>query len=264
MAVYLRDDAVLFGKAIASVLENTLQPDQFVVVADGPLSAELEHVLEQVRQQHPGRIDVLRLTTNGGLARALNCGLGRINRPWVVRADADDLNLPHRFERLAQLLACNPQVCLLGSAILEVDNLHQPIATRQVPESNDAIRRFARRRNPFNHMTVAYRKERVLAVGGYPEVYLKEDYALWSRMLASGVIAVNSPEILVWATAGRDMYARRGGWRYARSEFQMQEILVGSGFKGRLSGLLDGVARAAVFLAPAALRKFIYLKILRV
>lgn len=263
MAVYLRDDPRLLEVAIDSVFSNSLQPDQFVLVADGPLSEGLERVLKTLQARHSRQIEMLRLPVNKGLAHALNAGLSHITLPWVMRADADDLNLPHRFATLAAMLTTQPSLELMSSAILEVDAHGNAIAVRTVPESEHEIRRFAKFRCPFNHMAVAYRRDAVLACGGYPDVHLKEDYALWCRMLGKSICAANSAEVLVHATAGREMYRRRGGWRYAKAEWALQGVMVACGLKSRPRAWFDGLVRAAGFLAPAGLRGAIYEIVLR-
>lgn len=264
MAVYHRDDPRILEVAIDSVFMNSLSPNQFILVADGPLSNELESMLVAVQTRYFGRIEMLRLPVNRGLAQALNAGLEHITYQWVVRADADDLNLPHRFATLATMIKDQPSLKLMSSAILEVTADGKAIAARMLPISDGAIRSFSKRRNPFNHMAVAYHRETVLTCGGYPDVYLKEDYALWCRMLASGILVANSPEVLVHATAGRDMYQRRGGWRYAKAEWALQAIMVTCGLKSWPRACLDGLARAVVFLAPASLRGVIYENMLRI
>lgn len=263
MAVYRRDDPVLFDRALASVFANTLRPEAVWVVADGPLTAELEQVLQAWQQRQPGLLQLLRLPDNRGLAHALNAGLQRIDQPWVVRADADDLNLPQRFEALARALQAQPGLDLIGSAILEVTPQGQALGVRAVPLTQPEIRRLAPVRNPFNHMSVAYRRERVLAVGGYPDLHLREDYGLWARMLAAGGCMANTAEVLVHATAGADLYRRRGGWRYARAEWSLQRLLWRCGLKPAWRAWVDGLLRAAVFVLPASWRGWIYRRWLR-
>jgi glycosyltransferase involved in cell wall biosynthesis len=263
MALYIRDDPGLFEMAVNSVFSNALMPTQCLIVADGPLSVGLEQSLQALQTRYGDGIELLRLPINMGLACALNAGLNHLNLSWVVRADSDDLNLPNRFLKLASLLHSQPELELMSSAILEVDKSGTPIAVRQVPETDAEIRQFVKTRNPFNHMAVAYRRETVLACGGYPSVYLKEDYALWCHMLARKVRVANTKEILVHATAGCDMYRRRGGWRYAKAEWVMQRVLVSCGLKGRWKACIDGLLRATVFLAPAFLRAKVYEVLLR-
>lgn len=263
MAVYRRDEPGLFKKALASVFDNTLQPTEVWVVADGPITSELDEVLLHFQEAHPDLLRIVRLEENRGLAHALNAGLDRIRLPWIVRADADDYNLPHRFAALAKLLRTRPELDLMSSAILEVAPTGGKIAIRAVPETEAEIYRFARSRNPFNHMAVAYRRAKVLEVGGYPAIHLKEDYALWCLMLAKKARVGNLPEVLVHATAGLDMYRRRGGWKYARAEWVMQRLLVTCGLKSWWRAGIDGISRAAVFLAPAVVRGMIYTRLLR-
>jgi glycosyltransferase involved in cell wall biosynthesis len=203
------------------------------------------------------------LAENQGLANALNVGLREIQYPWIVRADADDINLPHRFEVLASLVKQSPNLVLVGSAILETDKNYKPLMIRALPESESHIRQFAKRRNPFNHMSVAYLREFILDLGGYPNVFLKEDYALWCQVLMSGHPVANTREVLVHATAGDDLYRRRGGWKYAKSEWDMQATLVRCRLKGRFSALIDGLCRSFIFLVPSSLRAFIYKTFLR-
>lgn len=261
MAVYARDDPGLFERALASVFSNTLAPDQFVLVVDGPVPADLERVIAPLASRPA--CQVLRLATNQGLANALNAGLERVRTAWTVRADADDFNLPQRFATLAQAAATDPSLAVVGSAILEVDPDGSALSIRRPPLSQADILSRLPLRNPFNHMAVAYRTQSVRAVGGYPGVHLMEDYALWCRLARAGARMRNLPEVLVQATTGADMYKRRGGWRYIRSEFAMQRTMVGLGLKAPGSAWMHGLARSLVFALPGWARGILYRRFLR-
>jgi cellulose synthase/poly-beta-1,6-N-acetylglucosamine synthase-like glycosyltransferase len=261
MAVYCKDDPALFQKAVASVFDNDLQPDKLVLVVDGPIQSALDQQVTAVRSKYA--VEVIRLATNKGLATALNVGLAHIQTAWMVRADADDYNLPQRFRRLAELVRSDPELDLAGSAILELERDGNPVAIREMPSKHDEILRFLRRRNPFNHMTIACRRSLVKTCGGYPDIYFREDYALWAKMVIAGARCANLPEVLVHATAGRDMYRRRGGLRYVLSERDIQILLVRLGLKSQMRGLIDGVVRSSVFIAPVFLRRLIYEMVLR-
>jgi glycosyltransferase involved in cell wall biosynthesis len=261
MAVYEKTPADLFARAIASVYENELKPDYMVLVVDGPISARLERQCIVAQRQYGAA--VVRLEANGGLAEALNFGLSHVRTEWVVRADADDYNLPQRFARISELLDAHPELDLVGSALLELEWDGKPVGRRIVPLHHDQIRKFMIRRNPFNHQTVAFRRSIVKRLGGYPNIYLREDYGLWVTMIASGANCANLPEVLVHATAGRDMYTRRSGWRYACGERELQALMVSLGLKSRLRAALDGIARAGLFLSPSLVRRLIYMWALR-
>ena len=112
-------------------------------------------------------------------------------------------------------------------------------------------------------MTVAFRTNVVRSLGGYPDLHLREDYGLWIKILSAGFFSQNTEAILVDATTGSDMYKRRGGWRYAKAELQLQRYLIHYGFKNNIRAFFDGFSRLSVFLAPAIFRKFIYQNLLR-
>jgi glycosyltransferase involved in cell wall biosynthesis len=260
LAVYKRDDPVLFRKSLSSIFVNSYSPLELVVVADGELTAELINIISEFSRYNPLRL--IQLPVNVGLAKALNVGLSSINTKFTLRADADDINHLKRFEILVSKL--NEGFDLVGSSIREVDKDGVEVAFRKCPLTQDGIIRFAKKRNPFNHMSVGFRTDSVIKAGGYPSIYLKEDYALWAVMLASGCSVCNLDEVLVDATAGKDMFRRRGGVRYAMAEINLQIHLMRCGLKSPFGALIDGVMRAIIFLAPRYVREFFYLKFLRV
>lgn len=262
MSVYARDDITLFQRAVNSIYNNSLLPDAFILIIDGPVPIELQTAIRSFKKKY--KIQTIELPINIGLANALNQGLKRVQTNWVVRADADDYNLPERFGTIALAIDRHAgRVDIIGSAILEVDNSGAPLTVRRLPENHSEILRFAAFRSPFNHMTVAYRTELALKCGGYPNIYHKEDYGLWAKMLGSGAIAQNLSDVLVFATAGKDMYRRRGGLRYAFSEIYIQKYLVRTGLKSPLFAVISGLIRSAVFLMPISIRSYIYKKFLR-
>ena len=262
MAVYHGDDADLFERAVRSVFANTLLPNAFLLVVDGPIHQLLAAVINRLEAEFS--INVLYLPENQGLARALNAGVNKVKTEWIVRADADDINMPERFECLAYAVASTEMPDLVGSAIVEVDKDGNVLGIRRTALTHHEIVQFAKYRNPFNHMAVAYKSDLARECGGYPQIHLKEDYGLWALMISKGARLANSSEVLVKATAGRDMYKRRGGLRYAKAEIDLQLHLVSCGIKGRFSALSHGIMRSVVFLMPPEIRGFIYEKLLRV
>jgi glycosyltransferase involved in cell wall biosynthesis len=262
MSVYMNDDVNLFKNAVESVFENTLLPDKFVLVVDGPVPDKLENSIKIFEKRYS--MHVLRLHKNVGLAFALNEGLKIVETSWVARADADDLNMPFRF--LLQATAIHKSgnsLDIVGGAIQEVESTGKNLRVRRTVEKHEEIIAFAAYRNPFNHMTVVFRTDFVKKIGGYPNIYLKEDYALWATMLSSGAKALNLNDVLVIANAGEGLYRRRGGLRYSFSEIKLQKHLVRLGLKNITSAIVHCFVRVGVFLMPAQIRGWIYEKILR-
>ena len=260
MPVYNREDLYqLFDRAVDSVYENSILPDDFILVVDGPVSEKFKSKINNFKNKYDFRI--IWLEKNVGLTKALNIGLKEIETDWVFRADGDDYNHPDRFYEQMKLI--NDGYDLIGSSIREVDKNGEFIAFKNVPVSESDIRKYAKYRNPFNHMTIAFRTELVKECGGYPDVYLKEDYSLWASLLKCGAKVINSDKVLVDATTGSGMYARRGGLKYISSEYQLQKHLIKCGIKGIVSAVVVGAARSVIFILPSLFRGKFYESFLR-
>lgn len=259
MSVYHRDNHNLLQQALQSVYDNSLPPTEVLLIKDGPLTPDIRDVISQFKIRNGLR--TISLSENQGLATALNFGLKHTEHEFVFRADADDVNLPDRFAKQLPLLEVGYD--LVGGAIQEIDLDGTVIAVRRTPLNQNEIKKICRFRCPFNHMTVCYRKSAVIACGGYPNIHLKEDYGLWAKMLANGYKCINLEDIVVNATTGYAMYQRRGGVAYARSELQMQRLLIQCGLQNRVGAIAIGAARSAVFLAPAKIRGWVYQTFLR-
>lgn len=220
MSVYKNDDTILLVKAIESISVNqTVKPDQIVLVVDGPVTSELNSTISELVERH-SVIQLVRLDENVGLARALNKGLKCCRNEIIFRMDSDDYSLPNRFEKQLLVFESNPDVVVVGAQISEVDpctKVHT--GTRKVPLTYEDIKCFAISRNPLNHMTVAFKKSEILNVNSYEHLLFLEDYYLWLRLISKGKLIINLPDVLVHATAGRSMLARRGGLQYVKSEF---------------------------------------------
>jgi len=261
MSVYAREQPAALQAALESLAHQTLAPAEVVLVKDGPLTAELDAVIDGFQSRLPLKVHAL--SENVGLAAALNEGLQHVSQPWVMRFDSDDICLPERTH-LQMEMARTDLYGLFGGQIKEFDvDPEKTKRSRSVPCVHEEIKRYGLRRNPFNHMTVCYRKDLAVSLGGYPPIPYMEDYGLWTRMLASGATAANSPETLVLARVGNGMLKRRGGMRYAKSEWQLQKQMVSLGLKSRFAAMRDGTVRSLVFLSPQWVRGWIYGRWLR-
>jgi len=264
MAVYRGDDPILLKKAIESVMSNSLIPNSLLMVIDGPLTMDLNLVLKGYKtDQFKRTIKIIRLNENVGLAKALNIGLNCVSDRWVVRADADDINVPTRFSTLASAILSNPEIQMFGSDILEIDENGEPIGVRSVPKTQSEIAKYIKRRNPFNHMSVAYQKDIILAAGGYPNIFLREDYGLWIKLLKNNIKMMNIEAQLVLVTSGKNLFIRRGGLKYAFAEYQLQKILYDCNLKKFHQCIIDGSIRFFIFILPWKLRALVYKNILR-
>ena len=228
MCLYAKEDPAYLARCVDSILAQTVLPDEWVVVKDGPLTGELEAVLAGVRFPH--EMNIVALPENVTLGPARAEGLRAAKHDWVAIMDSDDICAPDRFEKQLGMINENPALCLVGGQIAEfAESPEQAVALRSVPTGHDDVLRFTKRRNPFNSMTVMLRRESALAAGNYRYFPWFEDYDLWTRMIRGGAVCANHPDVLVHARVGAGMYARRRGGSYIRSEWRMQRQLLDLG-----------------------------------
>lgn len=259
LPVYAGDDAEHFIAAVRSVTaEQTLRPNELVVVCDGPVTDGVEDVLSSLGSTTAGvPFTVLRLARNVGLARALEEGLAACAHEVIARADADDISEPERFAlEVPQLV--EGDLDMVGSAIQEFDSAGKVGVVRQMPVSGDEIRAVASFRDPFNHPTVVYRKSAVLAAGGYEHLNKMEDYWLFVRMLHNGARVANLVEPLVRYRVDEGAYRRRGGMEMLISEWNLQRKMRSIGFIGPVTFARNVAVRCGYRLVPTSLRRRAY------
>jgi glycosyltransferase involved in cell wall biosynthesis len=221
MSVYHKETSYNLDQCLLSFANQTLPADEIVVVKDGILTDALEKTLFEWREKLPLRI--VGYKENKGLAYALNYGLNYCSNELIARMDSDDICVSNRFEKQSRHFEENPDIDLLGGFIYEfIDNIDNLVAIRDVPLNDYNIKKYFKRRDPVNHMTVMLKKTSLLRAGNYQDWYLNEDTYLWCRMILAGCKFMNIPEILVYVRVGKDMYNRRGGLKYFFSDSRLQ------------------------------------------
>lgn len=209
-------------------------------------------------------LNIVRLPQNVGLGRALNEGIKHCRCELVARMDSDDISYPDRCEKQVMIFSSHPEVSVCSGIVEEFSSDVHVVDSRRVPPETQAeIIKFAKSRNPFNHPCVMYKKAAVEAVGSYQDFYLLEDYYLWIRMLMAGYQGYNLQEPLLHMRAGSDMYKRRAGWKYAKSQAKLFRFMENKGFIGVHQYICSCIIRCGSSLAPNWLRTVIFKKVLR-
>jgi glycosyltransferase involved in cell wall biosynthesis len=99
LAVYDGDQPDFLRRAFRSAVhDQTLRPDQVVIVRDGPVREELAQCLAELTAASPVPVTLVPLEHNRGLGPALDSGLAASKFDVVARMDADDVAMPNRFE----------------------------------------------------------------------------------------------------------------------------------------------------------------------
>lgn len=264
MSVYHKEKAEYLKQAIESIQAQTLSTNDFVLVCDGPLNEQLDDVIATKQQEMGETLNVVRLAKNSGLGNALNEGIKYCKNELVARMDSDDVAYPDRCEKQIAVFNTHSEVSICSGIVEEFTTDPNTVDTRRVlPETNAEIVEFAKKRNPFNHPCVMYKKSAVEAVGSYQDFYLLEDYYLWLRMLMAGYQGYNIQEPLLHMRAGSDMYLRRAGWKYAKTQARLFKFMKKQGFIGEGQCIKSCVIRSGSALAPNWLRKFMFERVLR-
>ncbi len=264
MSVYYKEHPDYLRQSMQSIYDQTVPTDDFVLVCDGPLTPELDAVISGMQQQFRSRLHVCRLSKNGGLGKALNFGIGQCKNDLVARMDSDDVSRPDRCQRQLAIFHDHPEYSLVSGIVEEFSDTITNVSVRRiVPEHQDAIIAFAKKRNPFNHPCIMYKKSAVQAVGSYQDFYLLEDYYLWIRMLQHGFIGYNLQEPLLWMRAGSDMYKRRGGWKYVQSQHNLFKYMAQTGFITGSQYQIQSLVRLIGAVVPNWMRAFLFKQILR-
>jgi glycosyltransferase involved in cell wall biosynthesis len=261
MSVYKNDRPAWLKESLDSLFNQTLKADEVLIVKDGPLTLELEAVLDSYSDKS---IRYLAFPENRGQEMALREGLLACTHELIARMDSDDVCHPDRFRLQVQAFEQDPKVDVVGTSIIEFDESIADASTiRTLPAGGDELRKYAKRRSPTNHAAVMYRKSAVLAAGNYESFLWNEDYHLWARMLMSGAVFKNIPDIMLYVRGGKSMYQRRGGWKYAKQDIKLQLRFYEIGFLSLFDTAINLILRVPIRVLPNSLRRFIYESFLR-
>ena len=262
MSVYKKEIPKYLYESLISMLNQTIKPAEIVLVKDGELTQELEDVLEQFKNEPI--IKIVSLSENKGLGEALNIGLENCNYELVARMDTDDISRSDRCEKQLEMFNKNRLLSIVSSTVAEfstdIDNIN---SLKRLPTKHEDIIKFSKKRNPFNHPAVMFKKSVVQKSGGYKHFQFFEDYYLWVRMIMSGAYCANINEPLVYMRANSNMYKRRGGITYLKCIAKFRWHLKIIGFTKIDEFLLSLIGQSIVAIFPNKTRMLFYRKFLR-
>lgn len=264
LTVYKSDNPEYFRQSLESMLHQTRPSDDIVVVKDGPVPRELQQVLDTCSSEFPGVIRQVQLSKNVGLGLALNEGLKACKNEIVARMDSDDISLPDRCEKQLAMFESDPKLDIVGCPVKEfVGDPSNVVGIRRVPIDNESIHKYARRRDPFNHPAVMYRKSKVLAYGPYGNYRKNQDTDLWIKLLSKGCKCANIPEALLLFRFDENTYKKRKSWVNTSLLIKIRWDAYKSGFCSFLDFCVVAFAQLCVYILPAGFQKFMYTNVLR-
>lgn len=225
MSVYKNDKKEFLKTALDSVINQTIKPNEIVLVEDGPIDEDMENLIKDYEEKYD-LLKVIRQKENTGLGNALRIGLQECTYDIIARMDADDISVNDRFEKQLKEFENDKELSIIGGFIEEFTDENTVVGLRDVPLENQEIKEYIKSRCPLNHMTVMFKKEDVLKAGNYIEWHYNEDYYLWIRMYLADCKFKNLSDILVKVRVGNEMYMRRGGYEYFKSEAKIQKFML--------------------------------------
>lgn len=264
MSVYHGDNAYFFKEAVDSLYSQTRLPDEIVMVVDGPVGEEINKVIKGFESLHE-TFHVVRLEKNSGHAIARQTGLDAAQYEYIAIMDSDDIAVSDRFEKQMAYIETHPEVDALGGQIDEfIGDPLNVVGTRIVPLTDAEIKLYLKSRCPMNLVTVMLKKDSVQKAGGYIDWYCEEDYYLWVRMVEKGMTFANLADNLVNVRVGEEMYQRRGGMKYFKSEARLQQYMFKHGIISLPRYIFNVAGRFAVQVAmPNNVRSFVFQKLFR-
>lgn len=264
MSVYKNEKVEYFVEALESVINQTLSPEEIVLVRDGQVYEDLQNTINAYLEKYPSLFTYIPLEENGGLGNALMIGLEKCRNEIVARMDTDDICIPNRFELQVEYLKNNPEIDMVGGNIAEFEkSVDEIIDYRIVPQEHIEIIERLKSRSPFNHQTVMFKKSIVLKAGNYQPFYLFEDWYLWIRLFLSGCKFANLNENLCFVRV-TGVSARRGGLKYYKSCKKLLKYMRQNKMISWLKYTKIKIVRfIGIVLLPNKLRAWAYKKFLR-
>lgn len=264
MTVYRNDNPVYFEQSLQSMVDQTLKPDEIVLVKDGPVPDSIQKIINKISKASDSLIKEIQLEKNVGLGLALNEGIKVCQNELIARMDSDDISMPTRCERQIAEFERNPSIDIVGCPVYEfTDSIENVVGIRRVPLTAEAVMKYVRRRDPFNHPTVMYRKSKLLEVGCYRDLRKNQDTDLWLRLLNNDCIGINIPEVLFFFRFDESTYLKRKSWINTKLLISIRYEALKQNYCSVIDFCVVALSQMGIYILPATIQKYVYRKFLR-
>lgn len=264
MSVYKNEKPKYLDQSLQSMVNQTYLADEIVIVKDGPITEELEQVINKYIVEYKDLIKVVPIKENIGLGKALDVGFKHCSNELIARMDTDDISLPERCELQIKRFESDPNLSIVGTMVDEFhDTPDKIVSSRIVPTDNASIVEFMKRRSPFNHPTVMYKKSDVIRSGGYGKMRRKQDLDLFSRMINNGCKAENINQSLVLFRSNEDNLQRRKSWSYVSSYIAVQFEIFKRGHCSLWDLSIVIIGQIFMYIAPTTMVRYFSNRYLR-
>lgn len=264
ISVYISEVPQHLNRALQSIwTDQTLKPDEVILIEDGILGDELQSVVFKWKKILGEKLIIHSNPQNIGLTKSLNIGLKYATGDFIARMDSDDISMPYRFERQVAFFKLHPDISVLGGALQEFSEDNDCICIRTYPKNSISVKKYIVKANPLAHPAVMMKSSIFKQGIVYDERYrTSQDVALWFDLVSEGFNIANLPDVLLKFRASDTMFSRRSR-HYAKNEF-----LIWMRGIHKLYGIFTPyyiypVLRLVFRLMPVSIIKFIYSSNLR-
>ena len=262
--LYKNDSPAYFKQSIESMLSHSVSPNDYVIVADGPLTPELDTILKSYSEKYDF-FHIVRLQENGGLGVALQHGVKECKNELIARLDSDDISVSNRCELQLREFEKEPELAIVGSDMYEFDKDPSKIKDiKRMPTTTEQIYRYGKRRNPFNHSSVMYKKSIIQSVGGYSTRRRSQDVELWAKVIYAGYKCKNIDKPLVYfRTDGVNRVKRKKKWSNVKSDLSVYKANYRMGYSSILDYMYICIYQIAFYLMPEKMASYLYMRLFR-
>jgi len=258
MSVYKNDKPHLLKMALDSIVNQTYHNEKIRIYLgiDGEITQELEKVIANCNFIYR----IQKNKNNIGLGPTLNKIVNILeNEEFVFRMDADDVSLLNRFDVQIRYMFENPNVDILGTALVEVNKNNEELNIRTYPRKN--IKKYIAKGAPLAHPTVCFRKNVFEKINYSSAIRLNEDIDLWFQALKNDFRIDNLPDVLYRILIDDSFFKRRG---YAKSFGEFKAYIKGIWTLHKITWIyIFPVARLISRFLPESLIKRLYRSNLR-
>lgn len=259
-SVYKSEKPDYLDRALQSIYtDQTLKPEEVVLVQDGPLGDGLNSIISFWKQRLGDILVIIVNEQNIGLTKSLIRGIGSARGKYIARMDTDDISLPDRFEKQFQYLESHPDVDVLGGAIQEFNSENENLGIRKFPLDNNSAIKYICKGSPVAHPAAMIRRQMFEDGVIYNENYrTTQDLALWFDVLASGHKINNLPEVILKFRREQDVYRRRSNKKDSKMELEIHLAGIRKLFGFSPIKSLYPIARFTMRLLPNSIIKMLY------
>ena len=256
MSIYKNDNLSWVMEAVNSLLRQSFPAKEILVGLDGPVDQEIADFLISVIESNQN-VRVFQFKTNAGLGVVRNFAISKCETTYVGLMDADDISVTDRFHLQAKAIQ-EVKADFVGGFISEFDVNPGPAdKVRKVPLSWNEVKR-SWLRQPFNHVTLFFKREAFLDSGGYNTAHKVEDFDLFLRVKRGGWRLQNIPVVLVNVRFNGDTIKRRRGWVYLTHWMKIYNLMLAQREITTFHWILALSVHSMAKLGPEIFVKFLY------